>query len=520
MKHRDHTLRIIRLPKTMTLTAGRRAVTINASAIYTRKLHHVKGPPIQATLSSSSHSSAVTSVTFSHVNFQTGSKLAQRRTFFTRIQSVVRTILVGDDFENPKKLLERQYIYLSLLALEYRRLCRLASANSLSTNQLAHDQDKDALYEAAIEKLDERRLDEMSNERLRIELQDAIHPQVVEIIHTFRQVDSKLFPCTNTQLNHSNGLDPFWGMDSGSFIAILEQELADLQDQMATATDSCSPSLTGFLTTKQEAITLLLLFLTRGETQAHRNDPFGNDTSTLAPSSLQLMRKYQTINLVRSACIRRRIGYSILSLRSSIPNAGRGVFVDGSALTGSIVSFQPGDAWPKEHLLTTAPEVMAHFAEEDEHCFISLRFDDFIIDSRQSPVTVLVGNASGCNPWALGHMVNHPLHKTRPNCLTTMIDFSERMFHDLESDAAGECQSHAYMKYLPNAYARQPSWKSRAFYNEPIVMHGLCLVARRDICDEELFYDYRLQSNETPDWYSVADSGIMEQEQVVFFRDD
>ncbi|GKZ01412.1 hypothetical protein MPSEU_001092000 [Mayamaea pseudoterrestris] len=466
----------------MTLTAGRRAVTINASAIYTRKLHHVKGPPIQATLSSSSHSSAVTSVTFSHVNFQTGSKLAQRRTFFTRIQSVVRTILVGDDFENPKKLLERQYIYLSLLALEYRRLCRLASANSLSTNQLAHDQDKDALYEAAIEKLDERRLDEMSNERLRIELQDAIHPQVVEIIHTF--------------------------------------QLADLQDQMATATDSCSPSLTGFLTTKQEAITLLLLFLTRGETQAHRNDPFGNDTSTLAPSSLQLMRKYQTINLVRSACIRRRIGYSILSLRSSIPNAGRGVFVDGSALTGSIVSFQPGDAWPKEHLLTTAPEVMAHLDEEDEHCFISLRFDDFIIDSRQSPVTVLVGNASGCNPWALGHMVNHPLHKTRPNCLTTMIDFSERMFHDLESDAAGECQSHAYMKYLPNAYARQPSWKSRAFYNEPIVMHGLCLVARRDICDEELFYDYRLQSNETPDWYSVADSGIMEQEQVVFFRDD
>jgi len=78
-------------------------------------------------------------------------------------------------------------------------------------------------------------------------------------------------------------------------------------------------------------------------------------------------------------------------------------------------------------------------------------------------------------------------------------------------------------KYIPNSYARQPSWKSRFFYPEPIIMHGLCLLSRRDLSNEELFYDYRLQSEQTPAWYSTVKYGgdrVLDDEQVVFFRND
>lgn len=75
--------------------------------------------------------------------------------------------------------------------------------------------------------------------------------------------------------------------------------------------------------------------------------------------------------------------------------------------------------------------------------------------------------------------------------------------------------------YIPNVYARPPGWQSRFFFNDSITMHGLCLVARGDVKNDELLYDYRLQSEETPDWYSVVRYGDdMDDEQVVFFRDD
>ena len=34
-----------------------------------------------------------------------------------------------------------------------------------------------------------------------------------------------------------------------------------------------------------------------------------------------------------------------------------------------------------------------------------------------------------------------------------------------------------------------------------IEMHSLVLVATRDICNEEIFYDYRLASSHLPQWY-------------------
>jgi len=138
-----------------------------------------------------------------------------------------------------------------------------------------------------------------------------------------------------------------------------------------------------------------------------------------------------------------------------------------------------------------------------------LRFDDYVVDSRLSPVTILTRESSW-NAWALGHMLNHPPAETLPNCQSTMLNFTERM------------QLGSRIKYIPNTYANVPGWQSKMLDIEPLIMHSLCLIATRDVGNEELTYDYRLQSENIPEWYSIVKYGDSsdQEDQVVFFRDD
>lgn len=67
--------------------------------------------------------------------------------------------------------------------------------------------------------------------------------------------------------------------------------------------------------------------------------------------------------------------------------------------------------------------------------------------------------------------------------------------------------------YIPNEYELPPKpWAKNAFEKDEVIMHGLGLVALRDVRDEELFYDYRLSPDEDgkegshyPSWYHVVD---------------
>lgn len=149
-----------------------------------------------------------------------------------------------------------------------------------------------------------------------------------------------------------------------------------------------------------------------------------------------------------------------------------------------------------------------HF-EGDNDLQISLRFDEYLIDARQSPVIVLTRDGF-LNPWSLGHMINHPNRPDMPNCQSTLYNFTvEQKLGDL-------------VRYIPNTYARAPTWRSRFFdIGEDVIMHSLCLIARKDTMNEELLYDYRLQSEERPDWYSIVDYGEgWEDDQIVFFKYD
>lgn len=434
----------------------------------------------------------------------------------------------GDDHINPKKLLERKYIYLTLIAIQFRNL-RL-----LESNQGNAYINTDAIYEKAVEELDKKNLDKTTNVDLRLLLQQMLQPQVKQIFETFDRVDQRLaipdsIESYNTEMNANSIMDEYFFTSTYKDILIndfdhTQQQLSEIADATAITDEYKHQSQINFLTTKEQAILSLLQYhgwnrstdvLTTvpisnksDDTDTPTLDAFGMKIEHTKDETIRLMKQYQTVNICRSALIRDELGYSILSLRSSIPNAGRGLYIDGSVMAGAIVAFQPGDIWPKEHILTDAPEVMEHFADDDEECQISLRFDDYVVDARQSPVVVLCRDGS-LNPWALGNMANHPSPTMIPNCQSVMLNYTAKS------------KLEQLVRYIPNSYAKLPTWQSTFFDLEEVVMHGLCLVSRRDVHNQELLYDYRLQSDITPDWYNIVKyENQLEEDQVVFFRDD
>jgi hypothetical protein len=419
-----------------------------------------------------------------------------------------RDILRGDDHINPKKILERKYLYLNLLAIHFRKL-RLAEKDQNSGRL-------DDLYEKAIEELDAMGLDKTTNVDLRLLQQSMLVPQLKEIFETFQKVDDRLgIPFS---VEKTDGLSIVDGNDFvEKFRDLLLNDFERTQQQLSEVLPE-SKSQISFLTTKSEAISTLLQYhgwvynsdsapILKSKGTDSSLDPFGMKLDDANDDTMHQIRQYQTVNFCRSALIRDALGYSVLSLRSSIPGAGRGAFLDGSSMAGAIVAFQPGDVWPKEHLLTDAPDVMDHFAGEDD-CHVSLRFDDYVVDSRQSPVIVLCREGS-LNPWALGNMVNHPNPPLIPNCQSTMLNYTSK------------AKLGSLIRYVPNSYARLPTWQSMFFDLEEVIMHGLCLVSRKDVQNEELLYDYRLQSETPPDWYKIVRyDNRLDEDQVVFFRDD
>jgi len=417
----------------------------------------------------------------------------QRHCFWSQAKEIFRNIFHGDDHTNPKKILERRYLYSALLATHVRNARHQGGSDPTTRSQM---------YNQVIEQLDQQGVDQKSNIDLRRMMQEILEPQVREVWQTFARVDQ------NMKQYHD---------DKASVVRILEEEI-EVTKESTEAADA------PFRDRKLAACQLVVDCLRDGNNSGHSpgdNQPditsdvdvFGSQPSTVHAENRQLVRWHQAWNLARASLIKKEMGYAIICLQSLLPNAGRGTFVDGIAPVGSIVSFQPGEIWTKEHLLTTAPEVMEHF-EGDDDCQITLRFDDTVIDSRRSPVTVLSKEGS-MNPFALGHMINHPPADTMPNCQSVMIEYTHTL---INSNPDWAC-------YIPNEYAKPPTWQTRVFAEQlGSLMPGLCLLARRDIANEELIYDYRLQTPKEllPDWYHVVhyDDDFDKDNQVVFFRDD
>lgn len=437
-------------------------------------------------------------------------------------------------------------------------------------------------------------INDMSLRQLRMEVQKRLQPQIVHLIKMACEVENEMMLCHtsgvdgNVQRGDKNNVDgdtddnyEFSEVEATEYKEILLQEYDHVNKQiqlLAANDDDATIKSPEYYHLKKGAIETLLRYFdwmplpntTVDSSQAtHSNnieheeddyiDEFGFYPNRSEEDMVSAMRYYHVRNIVRSHRVRTSLDisinkeeneenkrdegfggvctYSILPFKSTIPHAGRGVFIDGFAPAGTLLSFFPGKVWPKEHLMTASLQTQLQFSENDPRNQLSMRYDDILIDSRKSPYTVVK------NLWAIAHIVNHPppppvkstttmgtMETTDqddldddkkenesnnatyhfqphqgPNCVTIPINFTEGIFTD---------KSHKLRDYIPNEYELPPkSWAKDVFEKEKIIMHGMGLIALRDLKDEELFYDYRMSPNENakgsealyPLWYHVWD---------------
>jgi len=417
----------------------------------------------------------------------------------------------NDDHSSEYKIQERKDYYL-LLVTKLRQV-------RLENPDLEYMQ----AFDKAFEELEKRALDDMSNVQLRYEMQDALAPFVLDAFEAFDTVDSTMAPelfglvesTTNTNTDPAAAAGEDTDVMANHNYGVYKDVLKDEWEQTSTRLEEfrSSPDLRSpdaislklsrsiaFLERKLGALKLVIDFHGWDNSDNSSNgkgqwvetiptdfddelDDFGFRVTTADEATFIAIRQYQTINLYRAALLRKELGYSVLALKSLIPGAGRGVFVDGTALAGSLVAFQPGPVWP---LGSVRPDVEDHFNDND-NLQLSIRYDNFIVDSRRSPYTVLTRPNS--NPFAIGHVVNHPQPGSLPNLSSVMLNFTQNMaLQDLH-------------RYVPNHYAVPPAWINRTFDRYVIDMHSMCLLARRDVQEEEMHYDYRLIGAGLPSWY-------------------
>lgn len=417
----------------------------------------------------------------------------------SKARNVIRAIFNRQ--ETPRDMQERQDLYMSILASTHRamRLQRRINEEGAETREQV-----EALVDEAVEKLEASNATTTPIVGLRYELQNILAPEILKAFETFKDVDRAIPSAAYASEEVELETD-----DDDKFRSTLMNDYETVRSQLPTSPTSSSAHVRSplpYVNLKQDALETVLSAKgwldNDGETNEEKKeeseeptaDSFGYYPENADDEVNAAIRHYQMINMVKSILIREKLGFSVLSLKSTVPGAGRGVFVDGTAMAGSLVAFFPGGTWPKEYLSNAA--FSTSIFKDDNNFQLSIRYDDILIDSRKAAYTVL--NDAKSNPWAVGHIVNHPPKDVVPNCRTVAINFTEKM----KLGASG------LDRYVPNTYAKEPMLTGpKALDRDVIKMHGFGLMASRDITNEELFYDYRLSpgNGPYPDWYHPID---------------
>jgi len=390
---------------------------------------------------------------------------------------------------------------MSILASTHRamRLQRRINEEGAETKEQV-----EALIDDAARKLEESNVITTPIVGLRYELQNALAPEILKAFQTFQGVDRAI-----PSAAHASEEVELETKDDDLFRSTLMNEYKSVQTQLLSSDMLVPPALRSplpYLNLKKEALETVLSAKgwldidieanggEKAESDEATADSFGYYPENADDEVNAAIRHYQMINMAKLVLIREELGFSVLSLKSTVTGAGRGVFLDGTAMAGSLLAFFPGQIWPKEYLSNAA--FSTSIFKDDNNFQLTIRYDDILIDSRKAAYTVL--NDVKSNPWAVGHIVNHPPRNVVPNCRTVMVNFTEKM--KLEASGLG--------RYVPNTYAREPMLSGpKALDRDLITMHGFGLMAARDLSNEELFYDYRLSpGNEPyPKWYYPCD---------------
>jgi hypothetical protein len=464
-------------------------------------------------------------------SFQTLQSRPFTKGIFNKISNFFRVIF-GANETSPRGIQERQDSYLILLSLQCRDLRiehQKAIGNSIGWKKESKEQVAAFMDEAAdILDQGDSGIHGLSLAKLRKEVQKRLDPQILDRLCVASFADEE-FGASDEYDFDEQRVDEYKDIMWRDY----EEVCGKMKECEQMAIDERINSRRKFYELKKTGIERLLSYydwwpqhhIAERKDEAKLNDgeedEFGFCPSRSTPDIIPAMRHHHAKNLIRSYFARHNNllhneQFAILPFKSTIPNAGRGVFLDGYAPAGTLLAFFPGKIWPKDHLMSASLQTQMSLSDNDPRHQLSIRYDDILIDSRRSPYTVYD------NLWALAHVVNHPpapqkaenesvsnasdaptkqIQVGGPNCAIVPINFTTNMLNRVPD--------RDLKRYIPNEYEVQPKpWAKNAFDTDDVIMNGLGLVSLRDVHDEELYYDYRLSPDESgssafPGWYYV-----------------
>lgn len=373
---------------------------------------------------------------------------------------------------------------------------------------------KEANYykELAIEKLETEGAERLGVDGLRHEIQTLLHEQTLKLFESFRSAELVLNPSETIGTEEDSLHDPSRAGGGGALRLSQENEQRQHLHKLGYVENACKPILLKDFATlrklhelqyvpfreRKRQYMLQIMKLQKWENYFTFDEDNSNDADGQSGGNYDKSKTVeQLLMLAKRIVLKNDLGYSLIQLPSTIPNAGRGLFVDGRADSGSIVAFFPGQVWPREYFLERdfKRKMLPHFQNDDNY-ELMFRYDDVLIDSRKQYIDPIQYQN---NPWAVAHLVNHPPPETTYNCRPVMLNFT-----------LDESQDEYYLKllkkYVPNTYARPPKFLGPRIVEGHVLMHGLVLIATRDVCNEELFMNYRLNpKGEHPAWYTICD---------------
>ena len=287
--------------------------------------------------------------------------------------------------DTPREIQERKDLCMALIASKYKSI-RLSNINDDHTDNLKAgkklnpsliERDKERLevfIEEATQKLEKDLIPEMTIRELRVYLQNELAPDVKSVFTAFSNAEKQLSsslssPSSPFQSQSLNNIGLHQAnkkmKDNNKMKTILLEEFDDLSHYLVH--HETSQLKLPFHITKLSALKTLLDYK-QWISPTSLNPHYVPDDETSSESSIsslplgaidefgycsmddddnanvkQIMRDNQVINLCYANIIKQILGYSSLALKSSVPGAGRGVFIDGFAAAGSIVGFFPGE---------------------------------------------------------------------------------------------------------------------------------------------------------------------------------
>lgn len=261
-----------------------------------------------------------------------------------------------------------------------------------------------------------------------------------------------------------------------------------------------------------------------------------------AASSCEHVPGQSRYNDAIAARVKEALGFTLRIKPSGVAGAGLGVFVDGTAPEGSLLTLYPG----KSYLPSEVRHLPGFPAVSDSNDFLMWRYDGVIIDGMDA-VTALQHSDDGeprraafdddegspalkdrtarditayAHPFATGHLINHPPKGMDANGLQFMLDLETASMHEevrkfVPNSNWGSSRNVSGMESTLEAL-EDTAMRQRVPSTSAFRVRGKCktssrltlaILATRTLIDEEVFINYRFnpRAPTIPSWYHDCD---------------